>query len=121
MNWGIYTQWEREARELPRIKKMTFDVPAELGIEFGYILRIRKGKGKKIAFRIEHPPFPDKNGDPAPHFTGEIYIRSNDWNFFLGDTVWEPVNNKVGPWRLVAEIEGKTIADKTFLLFETGN
>ena len=114
--WGIYTHWDRESKELPEFKECTHEIPARLGIEFGYVLKIRKGKGKKLQFRIEHPPFPDSEGRPTPPFTGEIYIRSNDWEFFLGDTVWEPVSDKIGAWRLVTELEGTILADETFML-----
>ena len=47
-----------------------------------------------------------------------MYVRSNDWQFYLGDTVWEPVSDKLGPWRLVIELEGQKVADETFQLVE---
>ena len=53
-----------------------------------------------------------------PPFDGEEYIRSNDWDFYLGDTLWEPLENKVGDWRMTLELDGKIIADKTFTVEE---
>jgi hypothetical protein len=90
--------------------------PARVGIEFGYILNFKKAKGKLISYCIEHPPFLDRNGEVAPSFTGEAYVRANDWSFYLGDTVWEPVEDKLGRWRLITELEGKTVGDETFTL-----
>jgi len=49
-----------------------------------------------------------------PPFTGDVYVRSNEWQFFLGDTVWEPVADKCGTWRLIVELEGEIMADKSF-------
>ena len=99
---------------MPEVKDFTLEIPATPGAEFGYILQIKKGKGKQIHFTIEHPPFLDDNGEAAPPFTGDVYIRSNDWSFFLGDMVWEPVGDKCGDWRVIAELEGEVMADKTF-------
>ena len=115
-SWGIFTKWNRNEKALPEIKQFTHQIPAELGIEFGYILKIKKAKGKRIDFVIEHPPFLDDDGNPVPPFTGNIYIRNNEWEFFLGDTVWEPVEDKIGPWRLVTWLEDQKIADETFFL-----
>jgi hypothetical protein len=52
-------------------------------------------------------------------FDGEIYVRSNDWHFYLGDTIQLlcPINgleSNLGEWRMVLEMQGKTIAEKTF-------
>ena len=82
------------------------------------MLNIKKAKGKKIFYRIEHPPFPDDSGNEAPPFTGELYVRTNDYYFFLGDTVWEPVENKIGTWRLITRLENDVIADKSFSLVD---
>jgi hypothetical protein len=42
--------------------------------------------------------------------------RVNDWNFYLGDTIWEPVADKLGTWRMTVESNGKIVADKSFEL-----
>ncbi|CAK2058316.1 hypothetical protein VCRA2110O318_40069 [Vibrio crassostreae] len=34
----------------------------------------------------------------------------------LGDTIWAPVSNKLGKWRMTVELKGNIIADKTFNL-----
>lgn len=118
VSYGIYDGWDRESKSLPRILDFCRDVPARLGIEFGYILNFRKAKGKLLSFCIEHPPFLNKHGDIAPPFTGEQYVRANDWSFYLGDTVWDPVEDKLGTWRLITELEGQVVADEIFTLVE---
>lgn len=116
MSYGIYDGWDRNSKSLPQIKDFRREVPARIGIEFGYVLNIKKAKGKLLSYCIEHPPFLDKHGEVAPPFTGEEYVRTNDWNFYLGDTVWEPIEDKLGVWRLITELEGRIVADETFTL-----
>ena len=116
LHYGQYTKWDRDSKDIPEIVKITTKIPACIGIEFGYVLHILKAKNKQIAFKIDHPPFPDSSGEIAPPFTGEVFIRTNDYHFFLGDTVWEPAEDKVGIWHLTCEIEGELVADKSFEL-----
>lgn len=47
-------------------------------------------------------------------FDGIEYVKDNNWDFYLGDTLWAPIENKVGDWRMTLELKGKIIADKTF-------
>ncbi len=52
-------------------------------------------------------------------FDGEEHVGSNDWDFYLGDTIQllDPINgleSNLGDWRMVIEMQGKTIAEKTF-------
>lgn len=115
-NWGIYTPWDQASKALPELIKSTYDIPCQAGIEFGYIANIKKAKNKKLKYCIYHPDIPGEDGKPMPPFSGEEFIRQNDWNFFIGDTVWEPVENKAGPWRITLAIEGEVIADRTFRL-----
>ncbi len=115
-SYGEYSRWEKDSKALPRILNIDTRVEAEIGTEFGYVLRIKKAKGAKINFRVIHPPFNDEFGKPADDFTGEVYINSNDYEFFLGDCIWEPLEDKLGPWRLITELEGKVVADKTLQL-----
>jgi len=115
-SYGLYENWDRESRELPNLIKITAEVEAAIDVEFGYILQIRNARNSKITFRIEHPPFKDSSGGIAPAFTGELYVKTNDFRFFLGDTVWAPVNDKRGPWRLITWLDGELVADKTLLL-----
>jgi Domain of unknown function (DUF3859) len=44
-------------------------------------------------------------------------IRPNDWDFYLGDTIWEPISDKLGPWRMSLKMNGIKVAEKTFELF----
>ena len=96
LTFGIHTAFDSESKELPKILEFTTKIPARLGIEFGYVLNVRKGRGEKLRFRIEHPPFRNSSGDIAPPFEGEVYVTAPDFKFFLGDTIWEPTADKLG-------------------------
>ena len=113
-SYGIYDGWDRDAKELPKLLKTEETVPATLDIEFGYIINIKGARGKVLEYCIEHPPFEDEKGNVAPPFDGDLYVRSNDWDFFLGDKVWAPVDDKVGEWRMVTKIEGEVLEDRVF-------
>ena len=115
-SYGEYTEWDRNSRKLPKIVNISHTVQAEIGTEFGYVLKIKRGKGKKLEFKVIHPPFKDENGVVMDDFTGEYYINSNDYEFFLGDCIWEPLDDKLGPWRLITYLDGQVIADKTLQL-----
>lgn len=115
-SYGEYTQWVRNSRELPKIVAITDTIEAEIGTEFGYVLKIKKAKGKHLLFNIIHPSFTDESGAVTPDFTGEVYINSNDYSFFLGDCIWEPLEDKLGNWRLMSSIDGQIVADKTLHL-----
>ncbi len=115
-SWGEYSHWDKQSKDLPRIIDISDTVKAEIGTEFGYVLKIKKAKGKRLDFRVIHPPFTDENGEIMDDFTGEVYINSNDYEFFLGDCIWDPLDDKLGPWRLITEMDGKVIADKTLHL-----
>lgn len=119
-SWGIYSKWDRGSRDLPRIRKFTETVPSEADIEFGYILQIKGAKGQLIEFVMKHPPFTDDLGNIRPDFEGSQYVNSNDWRFFLGDTVWLPIEDKCGEWTLITYLEGREIARKTFTLYLPG-
>ena len=114
--YGEYESWDRESKEIPRILDIKNEIKALPGTEFGYVLRIRKGKGEKLTFRIDHPPFNDDTGKIAPPFAGEHYIRTNDYKFFLGDGIWEPVEDKKGEWILTTFHHNKIIAKMAFTL-----
>lgn len=113
---GIYEPWDRSSKAIPRLKSITTHIPVEPQIEFGYVLKIKKAKGSKITFSIHHPPFVNEEGEIAPSFEGHEYITSNDWSFYLGDTVWPPYEDKAGDWELITWLDGKEIARKTFTL-----
>ncbi len=113
-SFGRYTAWNRDAKALPDLLEITDTIVASEGVEFGYVLNIFKAKGKKLTFSIEHPPFLNEAGEVTPAFTGEVYVRSNNWEFFLGDTLWLPLEDKLGSWRLITTIDDQILADKQF-------
>ena len=114
-SWGLYTPLDKGSKVLPKLIRFTDKIPCELGVEFGYILHIRKGRGMKLTFQIDHPPFL-RDGEIDPPFTGEEYVPLNDWKFFLGDTAWEPIEDKEGDWRIRTWIDGDLVADRTLTL-----
>lgn len=116
-SYGLYTEWERNSKALPKIIKHTTEIPVEIGVEFGFIISVKKGKGILLDYIIEHPPFNDDKGELSPPFEGSYFVNSNDFEFFLGDTVWEPLEDKAGIWTLSVMYNGKTIAVKSFNLF----
>ena len=61
-SFGEYSAWDRESKAIPKILNFTTEIEAKIGTEFGYVLRIKQGKGELLTFRIDHPPFKDENG-----------------------------------------------------------
>lgn len=116
LSYGRYTAWDRSSRQLPKIIKHTLDIPLELGVEFGFILSVKRGKGEVLEYVIEHPPFCDEDGVPMPSFEGSYFVNSNDFQFFLGDTVWEPLADKAGLWTLIVRYKGREVARKSFCI-----
>lgn len=55
-SFGLYTAWDRESKELPKIRKHTLEIHAETGVEFGLILSVKKQKEKywNIGSTIHH-------------------------------------------------------------------
>ncbi|SET83819.1 DUF3859 domain-containing protein [Thalassotalea agarivorans] len=111
---GIHSSWDETSKNLPKIKAFTHEVPAKIDIEFGYILNVQKGKGIKLDYCIYHPDIPDDNGRVMAPFDGEVYVRNSDWDFYLGDTIWAPIENKIGPWRIVIKWQDRIVADELF-------
>ncbi len=111
---GIYTQWDSKSKHLPKIQEFTTRVPAEIDIEFGFVVKIKKAKGALIEYGIEHPGILSKKGELLEPFVGDVHVGSNDWDFYLGDTIWEPIEDKVGKWRMYLAMDGRVIAEKTF-------
>jgi hypothetical protein len=113
-SYGRYTQWDNNSKELPKIKKFTTTIEAEEDIEFGCILRIKKAKGNIINFTINHPKFKDSSGKTAAPFTGEYFINSNNFRFFIGDRIWLPLEDKKGTWEIIVKIGKDTLLRKNF-------
>ncbi|MEI6859531.1 MAG: DUF3859 domain-containing protein, partial [Shewanella sp.] len=107
-------QWDDQSGALPRLIKSTVHVPAKIDIEFGFTTQIKKAKNQKLRYCIYHPNITDANGNIRPPFDGEIYVKENDWTFYLGDTIWAPEHDKLGKWRMTLELKGKVIAERTF-------
>lgn len=114
---GIYKQWDSDSKDLPRFVEATRHVRADIGVEFGFVVDIRGGKNKELTYCIDHPGILDADGARRPPFDGVVYVKQNVWKFYLGDTVWEPVEDKLGNWRLTLELDGEIIADETFELY----
>lgn len=115
-SYGEYETWDRNSKEIPKLKSITLTVKAELGTEFGYVLHIKKAKGSLLRFCIDHPPFCDENGQTMAPFVGELYINTNDYRFFLGDCIWAPLEDKLGAWKLSTWIDDQLVAEKTLQL-----
>lgn len=120
-SYGEYAEWDRENKAIPKLVDITNEIEAGVGTEFGYVLRIKKAKGKRIDFRIEHPAFKGDDGKVMPPFTGQIMINSNNYEFFLGDCVWEPADDKMGVWTMITKIDGEIVAQKSLLLKSKNN
>ncbi len=116
-SYGIYSKWESESKDLPKIKEFTTHVPAEIDVEFGFIVNIIGAKNQELEYCIYHPGILDAHGNRRAPFAGTVYAKTNDWNFYLGDTIWAPIADKLGDWRMTLDLDGTTIAEKTFKLF----
>lgn len=114
--YGIHTQWDRDAKTLPQVKAFTTDIPADIDIEFGFTVNIKKARGAKISYCIEHPGILDAEGQVRAPFTGTVHVTNNDWDFYLGDTVWLPIADKCGAWRMFISLDNKILAEKTFFV-----
>lgn len=112
--YGIYDKWDAKAKSLPKIIDFTTEVEAQEDVEFGFTLNVKKGKGLKLVFTIFHPDIPDDKGDVMPPFDGVVYVENNNWDFYLGDCIWLPLENKVGDWRMVITLDDNVVAEKTF-------
>ncbi|WP_404309438.1 DUF3859 domain-containing protein [Neorhodopirellula lusitana] len=119
--FGIHSKWDSTSKDLPRLVEPTTQVPAQVDIEFGFVVNIKNAKNCELEFCIDHPGILDDQGKRRPPFDGTVYVKSNDWNFYLGDTVWEPIDDKVGTWRMWLELDSEVIAEKSFEVFSTND
>jgi hypothetical protein len=115
--YGIYTPWDSHAKVLPRIREVTTRVLADIDVEFGLIVNIKRAKNRKLDYCIDHPGILDANGTVRPPFEGTVYVKTNDWDFYLGDTIWEPISDKLGAWRMKLRMDDEFVVEKTFELY----
>ncbi|MEP0365324.1 MAG: DUF3859 domain-containing protein [Cyclobacteriaceae bacterium] len=116
INYGEYSEWDGDNSNLPVFKELTTEVKAEIGVEFGMIVEIKKARGRYLDFRIDHPPFKDKNGEIEEAFQGTFRVKHNPFQFFLGDTIWAPIADKRGDWKLTILLENQVLVSKTIKL-----
>lgn len=116
--YGIHTKWDSGTKELPRLLEATMSVPAQIDIEFGFVVKITGAKNQRLDFCIDHPGIRDESGKVRPPFDGSVYVKTNDWDFYLGDTIWAPIEDKLGDWKMWIEIDDKILAEKTFDVFD---
>lgn len=116
INYGRYKQWDRNSRDLPEFLELSEEIKAELDVEFGMIVEIRKGRGRYLDFRIDHPSFTDPEGNVEPPFEGSFRVKQNPYRFFLGDTIWEPIGDKKGEWVLTILFNDEVLAQKRLML-----
>ena len=116
-SYGIYTRWDRTSKALPKLVEITAKIPIKEDIEFGYVLKIKSAKGKLLTYIIEHPEMVDDDRNQLPPFEGTVIVSSNNYDFFLGDTVWEPYSQMIGEWNLITKIEDRIIVQKKLMLF----
>ena len=115
--YGIYTKWDSASKELPRVVEVTTRVRAVIDVEFGLVVNVRGGKNLSLDYCIDHPGILDAEGNRRLPFDGSVYVKTNDWNFFLGDTIWSPIDDKLGQWHLSLSMNGAVVAEKTFELY----
>lgn len=119
--FGIHSKWNGESKELPRFIRSTTTIPARIDVEFGFIVNIKGAKNQELVFCIDHPGIKDERGKTREPFDGSVYVKTNDWNFYLGDTIWDPIDDKLGPWQMWLELDGSVIAEKTFEVVPTSD
>lgn len=117
-SYGIYTQWDSGAKELPRIQEFTTKVEAIVDVEFGFVVNIKGAKNSELDFCIDHPGILDAEGNTRLPFDGTVFVKTNDWDFYLGDTIWPPIEDKLGIWHMWLQLQGKVIAEKSFELWK---
>ena len=115
--YGIYTKWDSESKDLPQIRKVTTQVPAEINIEFGFVVHVKGAKNQELDYCIDHPGILDATGRKRDPFDGSVYVKSNEWDFYLGDTIWDPIDDKLGRWHMWIKLKGTIVAEKTFEVF----
>lgn len=114
VSYGLYDRFDPAGKALPRVVEFTTAVPAVAGQEFGYVLKIKQGRGMRLGWEIDHPRVPGKDGSVMDPFRGQAFVRTSDFDFFLGDALWEPLANMLGEWTLTTTLDEKVVAKRTF-------
>ena len=114
ISYGLYAKWSNSCDELPKFLKHTTTIPGRIESEFGFMLEIKNGRGKNVDYVVKHPRFTDQNNNVEPIFTGTIPIRKSPFTVYIGETLWEPIDDKIGSWELTAKIDGKVIHREKF-------
>ena len=115
--FGIYSKWDSSNKLLPRITEVTTRVPALIDIEFGFVVNVQAAKNQRLSYCIDHPGILDADGHRRRPFDGLEYVKTNDWDFYLGDTIWAPISDKLGLWHMSVNLDGAAIAEKTFEIY----
>ncbi len=118
-SYGIYNTWDSRTKDLPKIQEFTTTIVAQEEVEFGFTVNIKKAKGERMKYCIYHPGIINKKGKVLAPFDGEEHVGNNDWTFYLGDTIQllhptDGLESNLGEWRMVLEMQGSVIAEKTF-------
>lgn len=117
-NYGWYSKWDKRSRNLPKLIKYTTTIEAVDGNEFGIVLNVDNLKGKVLDFIIKHPPLLDDDGNLLPFFKGKLYVKTNHTQFFVGDGIWLPIDDKIGEWEVVILYDNKVAVSKKFNIVE---
>ena len=80
---------------------------------------MKGAKNQELYYCIDHPGILDSEGRRREPFDGTVYVKSNEWDFYLGDTIWEPIQDKIGNWHMWLELNGAKVAEKTFEVFNS--
>lgn len=116
INYGEYKKWDRSSKALPSLIKICESVKGSINTEFGMIVEINGAKGIAIDYKVDHPPFLNEKGLIDPPYTGNYFINSNKYTFYLGDCIWEPIEDKTGNWTFTVFYNNKPIAQKTIVV-----
>lgn len=115
-NYGEYTTWNKKSRQMPKLLRYTDTIEAIEGNEFGIIINVDHAKGKVLEFIIKHPPLLNPQGNRIPQFKGELYVNSIHTQFFVGDGIWLPLEDKIGEWEVIILLDNKEMVSKKFMI-----
>ena len=117
-NYGRYTTWNKKSREMPKLLQYTNTIEAIEGHEFGIIINVDNAKGEVLEFIIKHPPIKNDKGYLLPQFKGKLYVNTIHTQFFVGDGIWLPVNDKIGEWEILIYLKERIIVSKKFRIIK---